>query len=173
MKVNTDYGFQRWPMMLEPSRAVTAAMQRAMRFLDTCKEYVLIEEGMPMTAQRIHQQAHAYGELWDQFGAVLHQRHMLQLFPATPELDETPDLARSFEIILRSMERIIAALGEFILAADSAQLYPLGREAENLQMAVSQDMARWLAAAQMWGDAGGDKLSYEKWIAEFFAGEEG
>lgn len=172
MNVNADYGFRRWPMMEEPARAVTDTMQRAMRFLDTCKEYVLIQEGMPMTALCIHQQAHTYGELWDRFGAVLHQRHMIQRFPATPELDEAPDLTRAFEIILDCMERIITALGDFILAADGARLYPLGREAENLQMAVSQDMTRWLEAARLWEDAKGNKVSYEKWMKEFFSSSE-
>lgn len=169
MNVNTDYGFERWPMMREPARAVTDAMQRAMRFMDTCKEFVLIEEGMPMTALCIHEQAHTYGELWDQFGAVLHQRHMIQVFPATPELDETPDLTRAFEIIVDCMEKIITALGDFILAADTAKLFPLGREAENLQMEVSGSMTRWLEAARLWEDAKGNKVSYEKWIKEFFA----
>lgn len=168
MDVRREYGFGRWPMLKEPARAVTDRMQRAMRFMDTCKEFVLIEEGMPMTALCIHQQAHTYGELWDEFGAVLHQLHMIQVFPATPELDEEPSLTRAFEIILDCMDEIITALGDFIVAADDARLYPLGREAENLQMEVSRDRTRWLEAALMWEQTD-SKVSYEKWIKEFFA----
>ena len=58
------------------------------------------------------------------------------------------------------------------MAADGARLYPLGREAENLQMAVSQDMTRWLEAARLWEDAKGNKVSYEKWMKEFFSSGE-
>lgn len=168
MSVSENYGFQRWPMLREPSRAVTDAMQRAMRFMDSCKESVLILEGMPMTALCIHKQAHTYGELWDQFGEILHQRHFIQEFPGTPELDEKPDLSRAFEIMLDCMERVITALGEFILAADANRLYPLGREAENLQMEVSGDMTRWLEAARLWEDSAGSKVSFEKWMRDFF-----
>lgn len=173
VSVLESYGFERWPALRESARKVTDSMQLAMRFMDSCKEVILIVEGMPMTAQRIHRQAHTYGELWDSFGNILHQRHLIQVFPATPELDEEPDLTRAFEIILGCMESILTALGDFILAADRAKLYPLGRAAENLQNQVSGDMTRWLEAAKMWDEADGDKLSYEKWIMEFFAGEEG
>lgn len=138
VSVLESYGFERWPALRESARKVTDSMQRAMRFMDSCKEVILIVEGMPMTAQRIHRQAHTYGELWDSFGDILHQRHLIQVFPATPELDEEPDLTRAFEIILGCMESILTALGDFILAADRAKLYPLGRAAENLQCKILQ-----------------------------------
>lgn len=171
MSLLDNYGPDRWPAMEEPARRVTDAMQRAMRFMDACKEHVLILEGMPLTAQAIHDQAHTYGEMWDEFGAILHQRHMIQEFPPTPQLDESPDLQRAFEIILACMDEIDKALLDFIEAAEQArELRPLARSAENLQMKNSQDYTKWLEAAKMWEDEP-RKLSYDKWILALFRGD--
>ena len=168
--VNND-NFDNFPMLRDPSRAVTSAMLRAMRFMDSCKENVLILEGMPLTAAQIHGQAHVYGEMWDQFGDILHQRHFLQEFPATPELDEAPDLTRALEIILWCMDEIDKALVEFIRACDGSGLYPLARAAESIQMENSAYQTLWLQAAKMW-DMDKDKLSYEQWIEELFDRED-
>ena len=126
---------------------------------------------MPLTAAQIHKQAHVYGEMWDQFGDILHQRHFLQEFPATPELDEAPDLTRAMEIVLWCMDEIDKALVAFIRACDEAGMYPLARAAEGIQMENSTDRTLWLQAAKMW-DLNKDKLSYEKWIEELFDQED-
>lgn len=166
MAIKDAYSFDRWPALREPARRVTASMQNAMRFMDTCKEYLLIMHSMPMTAQAVHEQAHSYGEMWDEFGDILHQRHLIQIFPATPELDEQPDADRVFEIIIACMDEIEDALGEFINACEAERLYPLARAAETLQVENSESYNKWLVAADMW-ETTRDKLSYEKWIAEY------
>lgn len=163
--------FDNFPTLRASSRNATAAMLRAMRFMDSCKECVLILEGMPLTAAQIHKQAHVYGEMWDQFGDILHQRHFLQEFPATPELDEAPDLTRALEIVLWCMDEIDKALVAFIRACDEAGMYPLARAAEGIQMENSIYRTLWLQAAKMW-DLNKDKLSYEKWIEELFDQED-
>lgn len=171
MAILDNDNYDNFPTIRDPAREATSAMLRAMRFLDSCKECVLILEGMPLTAAQIHGQAHVYGEMWDQFGGILHQRHFLQEFPATPELDEAPDLTRSLEIILWCMEEIDKALVGFIRACDGAGLYPLARAAEGIQMENSAYQTLWLQAAKMW-EQNRDKLSYEKWIEELFDRED-
>ena len=171
MRVKDQYNFDlpQYAGLRDPARAVTDAMLRAMRFMDTCKESVLIEEGMPMTAQRIHDQAHTYGEMWDAFGDILHQRHLIQEFPATPELDERPDLNRAFEIVISCMDDIGDALGAFIRAAQDAALFSLALDAEELKMQNSRAYTKWLMAAQMWEQTS-DRVGYDKWAGDFLEG---
>ena len=166
--VNDWYNYEKFPALRDSARRVTAAMLNAMRFMDTAKECVLILSGMPMTAEQIHRQAHKYGEYWDQFGDILHQRHLLQEFPGTPELDEKPDVERAFEIILSCMDEVDSALMEFIRSAELEKLYPLAREAENIQVLNSKDYTLWLQAKKMWESSGESNISYEKWISELF-----
>jgi len=37
VSVLESYGFERWPALQESARKVTDSMQRAMRFMDSCK----------------------------------------------------------------------------------------------------------------------------------------
>lgn len=159
--------FDRFPTVRDPARRVTGALLQGMRFTDTCKDCVLILEGMPLTAAALHEQAHWYGEAWDEFGDLLHQRHLLQEFPATPELDEAPDVGRSLEVTLWCLDEADLALQEFARACDGAGLFALARGAEEMSVAVSGQRSRWLQAAKMW-ENDPDKLSYDKWVGALF-----
>lgn len=166
--VQDEYSYEKFPALREPARRVTASLLNAMRFMDSTKECVLILSGMPETAKQIHGQAHKYGEYWDVFGDILHQRHLLQEFPATPELGERPDATRAFEIVIACMDEVESALRGFIEAAESENLHPLARAAENLQMLNSDDYTLWLQAADMWERGGMSKTSFEGWIKDLF-----
>lgn len=167
--VQEEYSYSKFPSLREPARRVTASLLNAMRFMDSTKECVLILSGMPETASAIHAQAHKYGEYWDAFGDILHQRHLLQEFPGTPELDEKPDVARAFEIVITCMDEVESALMDFIRAAEAEKLYPIARAAENLQMQNSADYTLWLQAKDMWERGDISRTSFEGWIADLFA----
>ena len=74
----------------DPARRVTAAMQQANRSLDALKEYVLIEIGLVHTSDAIHELAHKQPGYFDQIGDLLHQRHLMQEYPATEEYTKRP-----------------------------------------------------------------------------------
>ena len=85
----------------DAAKEVTGAYQDAARGLDTLKEWVLIEFGMPNTANAIHKLAHLQPQRFDVVGDLLHQRHILQIYPATAEYEGRPDnLDGVFESII-------------------------------------------------------------------------
>ena len=90
MKARDIYNWdsQMFAALREPARNVVAAYQQAARFLDTVQETVYIEHGLVHTARMIHDLAHEMPKRFDVFGDMLHERHLMTEYPATPELTE-------------------------------------------------------------------------------------
>ena len=137
----------------DAAKDVTGAYQDAARGLDTLKEWVLIEFGMPKTADAIHKLAHLQPQRFDVVGDLLHQRHILQVYPATAEYDGRPDdLDGVFESVIDMLQKIEDALRKCVEVCDENGLYPLGRGFENLQMENSSSYEKFLYAWQMYSE---------------------
>ena len=70
-----NYDSALYGVMRDPTRRATQACQNANRALDTLKERVLIEFGLPNTSEYIHNLAHWFPPFFDRIGDILHQRH--------------------------------------------------------------------------------------------------
>ncbi len=170
MKVRSVYNFDnpKYAPLRDPSRRVMQAMRTAMAFMDYTKEYVLLEIGLPLTANIIHEQAHKYGEMWDEFTDIMHQRHLMMEVPETPEMGRrVENMDDAFEIIIERMEEIESALVEFIRVCDEMMVYPLARQAETIQIENSEDNEKWLYAATMWENRHSD-TSFDGWMQHLF-----
>lgn len=154
----------------EPSKAVNRAYLDGNRFLDTTKEYVYIEQGLINVSEVIHNQAHKCLELLDAFGDLLHERHLMQIYPETPELDyknELSDLDSVFEFVIRVLDNIQSALEEFHKACDNIKFRPMALKIEELMLENSKDYTKILEMWQRWNEDGGNMTSFDNWCKRY------
>lgn len=136
----------------------------ANRALDTTKEAVWIDFGLPFTSQFIHDIAHINLERLDAFGDVLHENHIRQTYPPTSALTETiEDVDKAFEITVSIIDEVDAALNRFIETAGGGKFNAMALAAENIQMENSADRTKVLQAWKMWS-TGVRGTSFDNWI---------
>lgn len=157
----------------DAARKVTAAMQQANRSLDALKEYVLIEIGLVHTSDAIHELAHKQPQMWDKLADYLHQRHLMQEYPATEEYTKRPkDMDEVFEEIMRLLRENDEALRDFIKVCDENAQYALARQAETIQIENSEDCTKFLQAWAMFDDGSSSATSFDNWVKHLFDGGE-
>ena len=157
----------------DPARRVTAAMQQANRSLDALKEYVLIEIGLVHTSDAIHKLAHKQPGYFDQIGDLLHQRHLMQEYPATEEYTKRPkDMDEVFEEIMRLLRENDEAIRDFIKVCDENAQYALARQAETIQIENSEDCTKFTEAWAMYDEGSSSATSFDNWVKHLFDGGE-
>ena len=162
---NPEFGVLR-----DPARAVIAAYQNANRFLDAIQEYALIEEGMPNLSRAIHLQAHKYPARFDEFADMLHERHLMAEYPATPEMDwreELKGIDDVFRAAVGAMEDIQDALEAFHAVTDNAKFRPMCLKSEELMAQNSADYTKFLDMWARWDNDGGSKTSFDSWVRHY------
>ena len=165
MKARDIYNYDSEPYaaLRDPARNVVAAYQQAARFLDTVQESVYIEHGLVHTARVLHNLAHEMPKRFDEFGDMLHERHLMTEYPATPELTErVEDMDKAFEIVIAVLDDIQAALESFREVTDNATFRPMALKAEELMLQNSRDYTRILDMWAMW-DKSDSATSFDNW----------
>ena len=166
-----NYENEMFSPLREAARNVTAAMQNANRGLDTLKEIVLIDIGLVHTSDAIHELAHKQPQRFDVIGDILHQRHLIQEYPATEEYTKHPeDLDGVFEEVIQFLRKNDEALKEFIRVCDETQNYALARQAETLQIENSEDCEKFLLAWNMFDTTDASATSFDDWVLHLFHG---
>ena len=168
-----NYENEMFSPLRDAARKVTAAMQSANRGLDALKELVLIEMGLVHTSDAIHAVAHKQPGYFDRIGDILHQRHLIQEYPATEEYTKRPeDMDGVFEEIMRLLRENDEALRDLIKACDDSAQYALARQAETLQIENSEDCTKFLLAWQMYDEGSSSATSFDNWVKHLFEGGE-
>lgn len=153
-------------------RRVTEAYEKGNRFFDQMKEIILIRHGLTWTSAIFHQTAHWFPGQFDQVGELLHQRHILQEYGATPAFAGTgEDMEELFAAAIDILTEIVEELGELIRQCDEHRDYGIGRQAENLQAAASRQQERYFTLWAMYEKAD-SPTSYDNWAKQFLDGEE-
>ena len=161
----------RYQFLKEPAKKATEAYEKAARFFDQLKEIVLIDFGMVNTSERIHNTAHWFPQEFDVLGDILHQRHVMQDYGATPAFNErVEDLDDVFSICVSCLEEIDTKLIDLVEIADANGAKSLGRQFETLQINVSEKCAEFLEAWQMLENAR-SPVSYDNWIKRYLSTE--
>ena len=166
MAIRENYGYEnaRYALLKQPSIDVTSAFGRANHFLDTIQEGVYIEAGMLYTSRYIHNDAHKMLAWLDEFSDILHERHLMTIYPPVPELiEDIRDMDTVFDIIIQIFDEVLDALEAFRSATDNGALRPLCIKTENLMMEVSAEYTNILAMANMW-EKGNSHASFDKWV---------
>lgn len=156
----------------QPARDVNAAYSDANKWLDTLKEYVYIEMGMPHLSDFIHRSAHVQLERLDIFGDLLHERHLMQVYPTTEELDiygemdNSGDVGKVFDLVVRFYEHINEALEAFHAATDKGEFRAMALTTEELMLANSRDYTTVLELWARWDEDGGSKTTFDGYVGE-------
>lgn len=164
-KLKDFYNYENEPFssLRDAARAVTGAFGAQNKWLDTMQEWLYIERGMKHTSDLIHGIAHRALVYLDEFSDILHERHLMTEYPATPELDEDfNDPSEIFEAVISAVERTGAALKRFRDTANELNLAPLAISTETLMAKVSAEQTVVLALWQMW-DQGVSASSFDNW----------
>lgn len=172
MKLKDIYNFdnEKYAPLRNSSIAVSKAYLDCNRYLDSCKEYVYIEEGMTNLSKIVHLQAHKALERLDNFGDLLHERHLMQIYPETQMLDwkaEFKDLDSVFEFVIRTLENIQEALEKFHKATDNAEFRAMSLKTEEFMLDNSKDYTKFLEIGFRWQNEGGSKTSFDSWCKNF------
>lgn len=167
-----SYDNPKYLALKQPSIDVTSAFGRANHFLDTVQEGVYIESGLKYTSRYIHNVAHKMLVWLDDFSDILHERHLMTIYPPVPELvEDIRDMGSVFDIIIRIFDEVQDALEAFHAATDNGALRPLCIKTENLMMEVSAEYTNIIAMANMW-EKGVSYSSYDKWVKSLMDGDE-
>lgn len=177
MKLKDIYNFDsnKYSPLRDSSIAVSKAYLDCNRFLDSCKEYLYIEEGMTNLSKIVHLQAHKALERLDDFGDLLHERHLMQIYPETPMLDwkaEFKDLDSVVEFIIRTLENIQEALEKFHESTDNAEFRAMALKVEELMLDNSKDYTKFLEIGFRWQNDGGSKTSFDSWCKDYLEDKE-
>lgn len=144
---------------------VNSAFLWANRALDTTKEAVWIDFGLPFTSQFVHGLAHVNLERLDAFGNALHEHHIRQTYPATPALTETiEDVDKAFEIVVTIADEVDEALRRLAEATADGQFGVLALAAQDLMKANSADRTKVMQAWNMWANAP-HAACFDSWMA--------
>ena len=167
MGIKETYNYDNEPFaaLRDSARGVVAAYQDAARFLDTTQENVYINMGMKHLAHKIHLLAHEMPKRFDDFGDMLHERHLMVEYPATSELVEkieTPDEA--FTVVISVLDNVQDALERFREATDNAVFRPMALKAEELMTQNSRDYTKFMEMAAMWENGGISAASFDNWV---------
>lgn len=167
-----NYTNPRYAGVRDPMRRVVGAYQNANRFLDTVQEWVYIETGMIHTSRMIHNLAHKMPEQFDRVADMLHERHLMVEYPATPELtEEIGTMDRAFEIVIECLNEVQEALERFRAVTDNPELRPMTLMSEEFMAELSGYYTKVLAAWNMW-DQGVSPSSFDNWISHLMEEEE-
>lgn len=176
MKLKDKFNFDKaeYAPLRDSSRAVNKAYLDGNRFLDATKEYVYIEQGLKNCSEIIHRQAHKFLRLLDDFGDMLHERHLMQEYPETPELnwrEELKDMDGVFDFIVRVFENVQEALETFHKETDNAQFRPMALYVEELMLINSKDHTKFL---ELWAiyDEGGSATSFDSYCKQYLESED-
>ena len=175
-KIKDIFNFENsiYEQLKEPSRFVSKAYLDGNRFLDTTKEFVYIEYGLKYCSEIIHRQAHICLERLDVFGELLHERHLMQLYPATPELDYREELKSMddvFSFIIRVLDNIEESLEKFHQTTDNAKFRPMALKVEELMLQNSEDHTKFWEMWTRYDTDRGSLTSFDSWCKQFL--EEG
>lgn len=166
MAIREEYGYAnaKYALLEAPVRGVSGAFGRANHFLDTVQEGVYIESGMVYTAKYIHNVAHKMLKWLDEFSEILHERHLMMIYPPIPELvEDVRDMNTVFEIVIRVFDEVQEELNEFHSVAETIGLKPLAIKTEDLMEDVSEEYTHILEMMKMWENGVG-YTSFDKWV---------
>ena len=169
---------QRYQFLREPGRRLTEAYEKGNRWFDQLKELVLIEHGLVFTSEMFHQTAHEFPQEFDKVGDILHQRHIIQDYGATPEFPGVgSEMEDIFQLALDVLADIENELSSMIRTCEENRTPALARQFEELEVINSKKYEKYLLAWDMYERAD-SPTSFDNWVqklnseSSYEAGEE-
>lgn len=112
---------------------VMTAYQNANKWLDSIKEYVLMDLSCVFFSNYIHNLAHTMPARFDKFGDILHTADIKVPYPATAGIPNMPsDIPSVFQQVLDILGAISTSLRGFIKITQDTEFHAMACSAEEL-----------------------------------------
>lgn len=162
----SDYT-QNFNGVMESAKSATEAYEYGTRLFDQLKEVLLIRHGLVHTSEFFHSIAHWFPTQFDVIGDILHQRHLLQLYGATPSVSEIPEnVDGCFKLGVDAILNIDNRLAELSDNCTNAGAGALAYQVDDLRVSLSKKMTDLLAAWKML-DESTSSTSFDGWMEDF------
>lgn len=147
---------------------VMASYQNANRWLDSIKEYVLMEQGCVFFSNYIHNLAHTMPARFDKFGDILHTVDMTIPYPATSAIETMPsDIPSTFQQVLDIIGAISLSLRNFIKITQDTELHAMACSAEGLLEDIENERTTLYRLRRAYVICGADNIKFDKWVGSY------
>lgn len=153
--------------IMQSAKSATEAYEYGTRLFDQLKEVLLIQHGLVYTSEFFHNIAHWFPTQFDLIGDILHQRHLLQLYGATPSVNDMPEnVDECFKFGVDAILNIDNRLEELSRECTQSGAGALSYQVDDLRVALSAKLANVLAAWKML-DESTSSTSFDGWMEDF------
>lgn len=154
--------------IISSAEKVMESYQNANKWLDSIKEYVLMELGCLFFSDYIHKLAHTMPVRFDKFGDILHTADIVVPYPATSAIANMPtDIPSTIDQIYSIVSAIRNSLLEFIKATQDTEGHALACSAEELLIDISKEYTNLYRMNRAYNNCNSSIIDFDKWVLEY------
>lgn len=153
--------------ILNAAEQVMASYQNANKWLDSIKEFVLMDLGCVFFSNYIHNLAHTMPGRFDKFGDILHTADIKVPYPATAYIATMPsDIPSVFQQIFDILGAISTSLRGFIKLTQDTEGHALACSAEELLVDIEGEYTNLYRLRRAYSSCQGD-IKFDKYVAHY------
>ena len=146
---------------------VMTAYQNANKWLDSIKEYVLMDLSCVFFSNYIHNLAHTMPARFDKFGDILHTADIKVPYPATAGIPNMPsDIPSVFQQVLDILGAISTSLRGFIKITQDTEFHAMACSAEELLVDIEGEYTNIYRLRRVYS-SNPDAIEFDKYVAYY------
>lgn len=146
---------------------VMASYQNANKWLDSIKEFVLMDLGCVFFSNYIHNLAHTMPARFDKFGDILHTADITVPYPATDAISGMPsDIPSVFQQIFDILGSISLTLRGFIKLTQDTGYHAMACSAEELLIDIEGEYTTLYRLRRAYLNCQ-DIIKFDKWVNQY------
>ena len=153
--------------VLGAAELVMASYQNANKWLDSIKEFVLMDLGCVFFSNYIHNLAHTMPARFDKFGDILHTADIKVPYPATADIPNMPsDIPSVFQQIFDILGSISLSLRGFIKITQDTEFHAMACSAEELLIDIEGEYTNIYRLRRVYS-SNPDAIEFDKYVAYY------
>lgn len=146
---------------------VMESYQNANKWLDSIKEYVLMDLSCVFFSNYIHNLAHTMPARFDKFGDILHTADIKVPYPATAGIPNMPsDIPSVFQQVLDILGAISTSLRGFIKITQDTEFHAIACSAEELLIDIEGEYTNLYRLRRAYSSCQ-DIIKFDKYVAHY------
>ena len=153
--------------VLSAAEQVMASYQNANKWLDSIKEFVLMDLGCVFFSNYIHNLAHTMPARFDKFGDILHTADIKVPYPATAGIATMPsDIPSVFQQVLDILGAISTSLRGFIKITQDTEAHAMACSAEELLIDIEGEYTNIYRLRRVYS-INPDAIGFDKYVSHY------
>lgn len=153
--------------VLSAAEQVMASYQNANKWLDSIKEFVLMDLGCVFFSNYIHNLAHTMPARFDKFGDILHTADIKVPYPATAVISNQPsDIPSVFQQVLDILGAISTSLRGFIKITQDTEFHAMACSAEELLIDIEGEYTNIYRLRRVYS-INPDAIGFDKYVSHY------